>query len=75
MAIQTKIMGFLGLIAVLTLGACVSTSVIAAEIATEDGCKKSSGGGKAYKWAWATAVAGGVTSGACITGIILMVVA
>lgn len=75
MAVQTKIMGFLGLTALLALGACISTSVIASEIQSENACKKTGGGSKAYKWAWSTAVAGGVTSGACVAGIILMIVA
>ena len=75
MVVQTKIIGFLGLTALLALGACISTSVIAAEIQSAGECKKTGGGSKAYKWAWSTAVAGGVTSGACIAGIILMVVA
>lgn len=70
-----KVMGVLGLTAVLAAAACVSTSVIAAEIHTESDCRKSGGGSKAYKWAWATAVAGGVTSGVCVGGIILMLIA
>lgn len=73
--ISTKIMGIMGLTAVLTAGVCVSSSLIAVNIQKESACRKTSGGAKAYHWAWATAVAGGVTSGACVAGIVLMVVA
>ena len=55
--ISTKIMGIMGLTAMLTAGACVSTSLIAANIQKESACKSTSGGAKAYHWAWATAVA------------------
>lgn len=72
---SVKIMGILGLTAMLTAGACVSTSVVAANIQKEPACKETSGGSNAYHWSWATAVAGGVTSGACIAGIVLMIVA
>lgn len=65
-------MGMLGLTAVLAAAACVSSSVIAAEIQTQSECRNSGGGSKAYKWAWTTAVAGGVTSGLCVGGIIVM---
>jgi hypothetical protein len=71
----TKVMGILGLTAVLAAAACVSSSVIAAEIHSESACTSSGGGSKAYKWAWATAVAGGVTSGVCVGGVILMLIA
>ena len=72
---SVKIMGILGLTAMLTAGACVSTSVIAVNLQKESACKKTSGGSNAYHWAWATAVTGGVTSGACVAGIVLMLVA
>lgn len=72
---MSKIMGVLGMTAMLTAGACVSTAVIAANIQKESACKDSPGGAKAYRWAWATATAGGVTSGACIAGIVLMMLA
>jgi hypothetical protein len=75
MSIRVKAVGILGLTAILAAAACVSTSVIAGEIHKESQCKGTDGGNKAYKWAWSTAVAGGVTSGACVTGIILMFLA
>ena len=74
MAINVKIMGIMGLTAVLAAAACVSTSVIAAEIHGDSACINSTNGAKAYKWAWSTAVASGVTSGVCIGGIMLMLV-
>lgn len=72
---SAKVMGLLGLTAMLTAGACVSTSVIAVNVRKESACRGSSGGASAYRWAWSTAVAGGITSGACIAGIILMLAA
>lgn len=70
---QVKIVGLLALTAVMTAGACVSSSVIAANINKEP-CKSSPNGKNAYHWAWATAVAGGVTSGVCLGGIILAII-
>lgn len=74
MPAHVKIMGVLGLTAVLTLAACISTSVIASDISSADACKKTPKGAQAYRWAVGTAVAGGLSSGACIAGIVLMVV-
>ena len=74
MAISVKIMGIMGLTAVLAAAACVSTTVIATEIHSDSACVKSGSGSKAYKWAWGTAVASGVTSGFCIGGIVLMLI-
>jgi hypothetical protein len=64
----------MALTATLTAGACASTSVIAANINKEKPCVDSAGGKIAYKWAWATAVAGGVVSGACIAGILILII-
>jgi hypothetical protein len=75
MAIQIKIIGLLGLITVLALATCVSTSVTAVGVSSAEACRNTSGGKKAYKWAMATAVTGGLVSGACLAGIILLMVA
>lgn len=74
MAAMAKIAGLLALTATLTAGACVSSSVIAADINKEKSCTDSVGGKNAYHWAWGTAVAGGVVSGACIAGILLLII-
>jgi hypothetical protein len=69
-----KIAGLMALTATLTAGACASTSVIAANIKKEKTCADSVSGRVAYKWAWATAVTGGVVSGACVAGILLLII-
>lgn len=74
MGTMAKIGGLLALTATMTAGACASTSVIAANINKEKLCADSESGKVAYKWAWATAVTGGVVSGACIAGIIILIV-
>lgn len=74
MGAVVKIAGLMALTASLTAGACASASVIAANIHKEKPCTDSSGGKVAYKWAWATAVAGGVVSGACVAGILILII-
>lgn len=48
----------LGVISVLAIGVCVSTSVIATKV----DCKNTRRGKEAYKWAWVTAVVSGITA-------------
>ena len=74
MSAMVKIAGLMALTATLTAGACTSASVIASNIHKEKTCVDSVGGKREYKWAWATAVTGGVVSGACIAGILILVI-
>jgi hypothetical protein len=74
MSAIAKIIGLMALTATLTAGVCASTSVIAVNINKDENCKNTPGGKIAYKWAWATAVAGGVISGACVAGILLTII-
>jgi hypothetical protein len=74
MSAIVKIAGLMALTATLTAGACASASVVAVNIKKEATCSDSAGGKMAYKWAWATAVTGGVVSGACIAGIMILII-
>lgn len=73
--LPVKLMGMMGLTAMLAAGACVSTSAIAVNLQKESTCRGTKGGSTAYKWAWTTALTGGLTTGACVAGIVIMILA
>lgn len=73
MAARARMIGFVGVAAVLAAAMCVSSSVVAANINSEPACTSTAKGKNAYHWAWATAVTGGITTGVCVAGIAAMI--
>ena len=71
MALLSKMSGLMMLAATLSAGACVSASVVAANVHRESACSGTQGGRVAYSWAWKTAIASGVMSGACVVGLLI----
>jgi len=57
-----------GVAGVLAIGACVSTSVIAAKV----DCKSTQSGKDAYRWAWITAVVSGITAAGSLGGLFFL---
>ena len=71
---SAKLAILFGLTAALTAGTCVSSSVVAVNINKGSACMAERSGKNAYKWAWGTAVASGLTAGLCLTGLAILII-